>query len=54
MRLFIRRFLGEDVAGLDFDALMEKYNEAKIVRGFEVGVVQEAIANAFSKKKKGR
>jgi hypothetical protein len=37
---------------LDFDALTGKYEEARITREFEVGVVQEAIAKAFSKKGK--
>jgi hypothetical protein len=32
--------------------LMDKYKEAQIVWEFEVGVVQEAIAKAFSKKGK--
>jgi hypothetical protein len=39
------------VESLDFDALMDKYEEARIMREFEVGVVQEAIAKAFSKGK---
>jgi hypothetical protein len=33
---------------MDFDALMDKYEEARTVREFEVGVTQEAIARAFS------
>jgi len=45
--LFIRRFLGEDVSGLGFDKLMEKYEEARVVREFEVGIVQDAIARTF-------
>ena len=43
----MRRFLGEDVSGLGIDALMEKYEEARVVREFEVGVMSEAIARAF-------
>lgn len=46
-RLFIRRFLGEDVAALDIDALFAKYEEAKVMREFEVGIVREAIVSAF-------
>jgi hypothetical protein len=30
---------------------MEKYKEARVIREFEVGIVQEAIAKAFSKGK---
>jgi hypothetical protein len=51
VRLFVKRFLGEDVGGLGFDALMGKYEEARVMREFEVGVAQEAIAKAFSKRK---
>jgi hypothetical protein len=47
VRLFIRRFLGADVSALGFDELVAMYEEAKVVREFEVGIVQEAIANAF-------
>jgi hypothetical protein len=50
-RLFIKRFLGEDAGGIDLDTLLEKYEEARIMREFEVGVVQEAIAKAFGKRK---
>jgi hypothetical protein len=32
--------------------MMEKYEEARVMREFEVGVFQEAIAKAFSKKGK--
>jgi len=32
---------------MGFDELMTKYEEARIVRGFEVSVVNEAIAQAF-------
>jgi len=45
--LFIRRFLGEDVSGLGFDKLMEKYEEARVIREFEVGIVSDAIVQAF-------
>jgi hypothetical protein len=37
---------------LDFDRLMDKYEEARVMREFEVGVIQEAIAKAWSKKGK--
>jgi hypothetical protein len=40
VRLFVRRVLGEDVSALDFDLLLGKYEEARIMREFEVGVVQ--------------
>jgi len=30
-----------------FDKLMEKYEEARIVREFEVGIMSDAIAKAF-------
>jgi hypothetical protein len=50
VRLYVRRFLGEDVSGLGFDALMGKYEEARVVRDFEVGVVQSAIVRAFGGK----
>jgi hypothetical protein len=45
--LFVRRFLGEDVTNLGFDKLMEKYEEARIIREFEVGVVSDAVIQAF-------
>jgi hypothetical protein len=41
--------LGENSTDLSFEELLEKYEEAKIMREFEVGVMQEAIAKAFSK-----
>jgi hypothetical protein len=44
--------LGEDVSFLSVDALMEKYEEARIMREFEVGVMQEAIAKAIGGGKK--
>jgi hypothetical protein len=31
---------------------MDKYEEARVMREFEIGVVREAIAQAFSKKGK--
>jgi hypothetical protein len=40
------------VDGLDYDLMMDKYAEARVMREFEVGVVQEAIAKAWSKKGK--
>jgi hypothetical protein len=36
---------------MDFDGLMDKYEEARMMREFEAGVVQEAIAKAFIKGK---
>lgn len=36
-----------DVSTLDFDKLVAMYEEAKVVREFEVGIMQEAIVNAF-------
>jgi hypothetical protein len=35
------------VSGLGFDELMDKYEEARAMREFEVGVTQEAIVRAF-------
>lgn len=32
---------------MGFDELMIKYEEARIVREFDVGIVREAIAKAF-------
>jgi hypothetical protein len=32
---------------LGFDELMQKYEEARIMREFEVGVFQDAIVKAF-------
>lgn len=52
MRLFIRRFLGEDVSDLDYDELMVKYEEACVMRELEVGVTQEAILKALGGGKK--
>jgi hypothetical protein len=43
--------LGEDVSKLDFDAVLDKYGEALIMREFEVGIMQEAIVNAFGEEK---
>ena len=34
------------------DELMVKYEEAKVMREFEVGVVQEAIVKAFKSDKR--
>jgi len=42
--------LGEDVSNFGIDVLMEKYEEARIVREFEVGVHAEAIARALGGK----
>jgi hypothetical protein len=39
--------LGEDVSSLGFDDLMTKYEEARIMRDFDIGVTQEAIVRAF-------
>jgi hypothetical protein len=35
---------------MGFDDLMEKYEEARIMREFEVGITQEAIVLAFGGK----
>jgi hypothetical protein len=35
---------------LDCDAFFAKYEEAEIMREFEVGVMQEAISKAFGGK----
>jgi hypothetical protein len=43
--------LGEDVSG-DYDELLDKYEEALVIREFEVGVMLEAITKAFSGGKK--
>jgi hypothetical protein len=32
---------------LDYEQLLEKYNEAQVVREFEVGVMREAIVKAI-------
>ena len=50
--MFIKRFLGEDVSFLSVDALMQKYEEARIMREFDVGVMQEAIVRALGGGKK--
>jgi hypothetical protein len=44
--------LGEDVSLLSVDGLMAKYEEARVMREFEVGVMQEAIVKAFGEGKK--
>jgi hypothetical protein len=36
---------------LGFDELMEKYEEARIVRDFEVGVISDAVIRAFGGKR---
>jgi hypothetical protein len=36
---------------LGFDELMEKYEEARIVRDFEVGIMSDAIVRAFGGKR---
>jgi len=43
--------LGEDVSNLGFDELMEKYEEARIMREFEIGIVKDAIVMALGGKK---
>jgi hypothetical protein len=43
--------LGEDVSG-DYDELLDKYEEALVMREFEVGIIQEAITKTFSGGKK--
>jgi len=45
------RFLGEDVSNLGFDELMNKYEEALVIREFEIGITKEAIVLAFGGKK---
>lgn len=45
--MFIKRFLGEDISGLSVEELNAKYEEARVMREFEVGVMQEAIVRAF-------
>jgi len=42
--------LGEDVSDSGFDTLMQKYEEARIVREFEVGIMTDAISKAFGGK----
>ena len=44
--------MGEDVSFLSIDALMRKYEEARIMREFDVGVMQEAIVKALGGGKK--
>ena len=44
--------MGEDVSFLSVDALMQKYEEARIMREFDVGVMQEAIVRALGGGKK--
>jgi len=39
--------LGEDVSNLGFDTLIDKYEEALVMREFEVGVMREAIVQAL-------
>ena len=36
-----------DVSGLGFDELMVKYEEALVMREFEVGIFHDAIVKAF-------
>jgi hypothetical protein len=43
--------LGEDVSALTFDELMTRYEEARIVREFEVGIMSDAIVKAFGGKR---
>ena len=35
---------------MGFDELMEKYEEARVMREFEVGIVSDAIVKAFGGK----
>jgi hypothetical protein len=46
----VKRFLGEDVSALSYDLVLEKFEEARVMRDFEVGVIQEAVAKAFGAK----
>jgi hypothetical protein len=43
--------LGEEVSELGFEDLMEKYEEARVIREFEVGIMCDAITRAFGGKK---
>jgi hypothetical protein len=40
-----------DVSTLSADEFLERYEEARIVREFEVGIAQEAIVRAFGGKR---
>jgi hypothetical protein len=50
--LFITRFLGVDISGSTAEELRERYEEAQVMREYEVGVVQEAVVRAFNKGKR--
>jgi hypothetical protein len=50
MRVYIRRYLGEDVSGKTLDEMLDRFEEAKLVRDLDVGVMAEAIVRAFEKK----
>ena len=50
IRLYIWRFLKVDVSGFPAEELLSRYEEAKIIREFEVGVMAEAINRAFGGK----
>lgn len=49
-RLFIKRFLGEDVSSLPVDKLKEKLEEANFVRDLEINIIAKAISICFSEK----
>lgn len=49
-RLFIKRFLGEDVSSLPVDKLKEKLEEANFVRELEINIIAKAISDCFSEK----
>jgi hypothetical protein len=40
-----------DVSGVGFDELMVKYEEALVMREFEIGTLREAIIQAFGGRK---
>jgi len=45
--LYVKRFTGRDISHVPVDEVQPFIEEADIIRGFEVEIVQEAIANAF-------
>lgn len=49
-RLYVRRFLGEDVSEIDIEELFGKLEEARVVREFEVNLMAEAIARVFGRR----
>mgnify|MGYP001374680845 CR=1 FL=1 len=49
-RVYVKRFLGEDIAGLGVDEARAKVAEAEVMRNLEVGVIAEAITLAFKRR----